>query len=123
MTASVVFSGFVRDSQREKLLNRADIFVMPSVSEPFGLVALEAAQRHTPVVLSKSVGVSEVMPSSITVDFWDVQKMTDVITELLSNKRYHESVVAGQLRDLQHVTWDSAADKIVKIYRNSFLGS
>jgi glycogen(starch) synthase len=123
LTASVLFSGFVRDSQREKLLDRADIFVMPSLSEPFGLVALEAAQRHTPVVLSRSVGASEVMPSSIAVDFWDVHKMSDVIVELLNNRQYHESVVQQQLDDLQHITWDTAADRIVQLYRNTFLGA
>jgi glycosyltransferase involved in cell wall biosynthesis len=122
LTASVLFSGFVRDAQREKLLDRADIFVMPSVSEPFGLVALEAAQRHTPVILSRSVGASEVMASSIAVDFWDVHKMSSVIVELLNNRQYHASVVERQLDDLQHITWDKAANRIVKLYRSTFLG-
>lgn len=122
LSAAVLFSGFLRDAQRDKLLNRADIFVMPSLSEPFGLVALEAAQRHTPVIVSKQAGVSEVLPSAISVDFWDVDKMTRTILELLSNKGYAERVTTSQLREVADVTWDRAADKVKHIYRQAFLG-
>lgn len=122
LSASVLFSGFLRDAQRDKLLNRADIFVMPSLSEPFGLVALEAAQRRTPVIVSKQAGVSEVLPSAISVDFWDVDKMTRTILELLSNKGYARQMVTNQLQEVSSVTWDQAADKVKRIYRQAFLG-
>lgn len=123
LTASVLFSGFIRDSQREKLLNRADVFVMPSLSEPFGLVALEAAQRHTPVVMSNTVGASEVLPGAISLDFWDTDKMMRVIVELLNNKRYAAAVVDTQLRDVSRATWDTAAERLIEMYRTLFIGS
>jgi glycogen(starch) synthase len=120
LTASVLFSGFVRDKQRDQLLNRADVFVMPSLSEPFGLVALEAAQRHTPVILSKTVGASEVLPHSVTADFWDVNKMSEHVCALISDTGYRESVIQGQLNDLEHITWDRAAQKIDNLYADIF---
>lgn len=116
LSGKVLFSGFVRDRQRDKLLDRADIFVMPSLSEPFGLVAVEAAQRSTPVIISKSSGVSEVLPHSLQADFWDIELMTKQIVELLTNSKLSQSVIAEQHQDLQPVTWRSAAQKIREIY-------
>lgn len=122
LSASVVFSGFVRNKQRRKLLDRADVFVMPSISEPFGLVALEAAQRHTPVIVSKNAGVSEVLPHAIALDFWDVNKMADSIVEIISDDTVAENLVKGQLKDLSKQTWHSSAQKVKDVYTRAFLG-
>lgn len=116
LSGKVLFSGFVRDKQRDKLLDRADVFVMPSLSEPFGLVAVEAAQRSTPVIISKSSGVSEVMPHSLQADFWDTDLMAKQIVELLTNNDHSQNVVAKQHQDLKPVTWKSAAQKVKDIY-------
>ena len=118
LSAKVLFSGFVRDKQRETLLDRADVFVMPSLSEPFGLVALEAAERNTPVIISKHTGVSEVLPSAIAIDFWDVQKMSDTIVQLLGDASYKNAVVQNHQNELQRVTWQAAAQKLDAIYRS-----
>lgn len=123
LSASVLFSGFLRDKQREMLLSRADIFVMPSLSEPFGLVALEAAQRHTPVIVSKTSGVIEVMPSAIAIDFWDVEQMARTITELWHNQQDRQTIVKQQLEELSNVTWQHAAEKMKQIYRQAFIGT
>lgn len=123
LSASVLFSGFVRDKQRDKLLDRADVFVMPSISEPFGLVALEAAQRHTPVIVSKTAGVSEVMSNALAVDFWDINAMSKSIINLLTDKNHHSAVTKGQLGDVSNVNWSHAADKVKAVYRKAFLGS
>jgi glycogen synthase len=122
LSAKVVFSGFVRHSQREKLLDRANVFLMPSLSEPFGLVALEAAERRTPVIVSKNAGVSEVMPSAIKIDFWDLQAMKDAIIKLVKDSKYTEQLVAEHHRELQHVTWQSAAEKIESVYKQAMTG-
>jgi glycogen(starch) synthase len=122
LSASVVFSGFVRNEQRRKLLDRADVFVMPSISEPFGLVALEAAQRHTPVIVSTNTGVSEVLPSAIKLDFWDIDKMTSSIVELVTDKSIADLQVTGQLVDLSKQTWKNSAQKIKDVYKKAFLG-
>lgn len=122
LSASVVFSGFVRSEQKRKLLNRADVFVMPSVSEPFGLVALEAAQRHTPVIVSTNSGVSEVLSSAIRLDFWDINKMAESIVELVTNQSKSDLQVDGQLKDLSKQTWKNSAQKIKDVYKKAFLG-
>jgi len=118
MTSKMLFSGFVRGKQKEKLLDRADVFVMPSISEPFGLVAVEAAQRATPVIISKTSGVAEVLPSSIQVDFWDIKLMTSNIVQLLSDKNLSQKVVNGQTKELENVTWKSAAQKVKDVYKS-----
>ena len=120
LTASVLFSGFVRDTQKNKLLDRADVFVMPSLSEPFGLVALEAAQRHTPVIISKTSGASEVLPNAIRVDYWDTQALTAQIIELLANPARRETLVKSQLSDLKKVTWQKAARAVRNLYQSLF---
>ncbi len=122
LSASVVFSGFVRDEQRKKLLDRADVFVMPSISEPFGLVALEAAQRHTPVIVSKNAGVSEVLPHGIALDFWDIEKMADAIVGLVTDQEKAKLQTKGQLSDLSKRTWVSSAQQVKDIYKKAFLG-
>jgi hypothetical protein len=122
LSASVLFTGFARNRLREQLLNRADIFIMPSVSEPFGLVALEAAQRHTPVIVSKNTGVIEVMPSAIAVDFWDIHAMTRTVIELLNNREASQRQVVSQLGELDKVTWGKAASNVKDIYRQLFTG-
>ena len=120
LSAHVLFSGFVRDRQRELLLNRADVFVMPSLSEPFGLVALEAAQRHTPVVVSKQSGVAEVLPSAVQVDFWDVDKMVAEISHLINSPGATQEKINKQLEDISDVTWSTAAGKVRDIYQRLF---
>jgi glycogen synthase len=122
LSASIVFSGFVRANQRRKLLNRADVFVMPSVSEPFGLVAMEAAQRHTPVIVSKNAGVSEVLTGAEVVDFWDINKMSKTILRLINNKNYSNTVVNEQLDNIESQTWKNSAEKVKRVYRKVFLG-
>ncbi|MBU0974086.1 glycosyltransferase family 4 protein [Patescibacteria group bacterium] len=122
LSASVVFSGFVRDKQKNKLLDRADVFVMPSVSEPFGLVAMEAAQRHTPVIVSKNSGVGEVLTGAQMIDFWDIKKMSETIVGLVGDKQYSETVVNEQLKNVDSQTWKGSAQKVKRIYEKFFLG-
>lgn len=123
LTASVLFSGFVRDRQRELLLDKSDVFVMPSVSEPFGLVALEAAQRNTPVIVSKQSGVHETMPSALLADFWDIDLMTNHVVRLLTDKQASQAQVAAQQSEVSKATWTRAADQVKQVYRTAFLGA
>ncbi len=116
LSASVLFSGFVRKKQKKMLLDRADIFLMPSISEPFGLVATEAAFHHTPVIVSKNSGVKEVLKSAIAIDFWDVDLMSKTVLDLLNNPSKKQEIIQNQLKDLKNITWDKAATKLKKIY-------
>jgi hypothetical protein len=122
LSAHVLFTGFIRGKSRDQLLQRADVFVMPSLSEPFGLVALEAAQYDTPVLVSQNSGVSEVMPGAKIIDFWDVDKMTAEISHLIQDKKHHSQTVKAQHRDVQNLTWNRAAKNIKHLYRQVFLG-
>lgn len=110
------FTGFLNKEKVHKLLSIADVYCMPSVSEPFGLSALEAAQFGIPCVISKQSGVSEVLYGALTADFWDVDKMAGHIISLLQNEALRESVIRNAFNDLQNLTWDKAAEKVVNVY-------
>ena len=116
LSASVLFSGFLRGREKEILLSRTDIFVMPSLSEPFGIVALEAAQRHIPVIISNNSGVSEVLNGAIEVDFWDTKKMAAKILALLGNLEYKRQVIKAQDESLAKLSWQRSALKMRKVY-------
>jgi glycosyltransferase involved in cell wall biosynthesis len=90
---------------------------MPSVSEPFGLSALEAAQFGIPCVISKQSGVSEVLFGALKADFWDVDKMANHIISLLNNDPLREAVIRDAFNDLQVCTWDRAAERVMNVYK------
>jgi len=119
LTGNVLFAGFLRGAQKDNLYHRADIFVMPSVSEPYGLVALEAAQIGRPVIISKTSGVAESLPSAITVDYWDTDLMAKYVNELLDDKE--RSIFLGQnlKKESELVTWDRSVDQLKNIYQEA----
>lgn len=110
------FTGFLNKEKVQKLLSIADVYCMPSVSEPFGLSALEAAQFGIPCVISKQSGVAEVLYGALKADYWDVDKMAGHIISLLQNEALKESVIRNAFNDLQNLTWDKAADKVADVY-------
>ena len=118
LSAAVLFSGFVRGEDQARLLDRADVFVMPSVSEPFGLVALEAAEHHTPVIVSKNSGVKEVLPSALALDFWDLDKMVAAIVDIVQHKEKKAKMIDAQLQEVAHLDWNTAAQKVKYLYRS-----
>ena len=116
LSANVLFSGFVRGGAQQAILRRADVFVMPSVSEPFGLVATEAAILRTPVIASKNSGVVEIISGSPQFDFWDVEAMANEVLHLLEDQNYRERVIADQLDHLEKQTWQKTASDIETVY-------
>ena len=114
----IVFAGFVRDEELMKLYRAADLYVMTSVSEPFGLTALESLANGTPILVSKQSGVSEVLTHALKSDFWDIDDMADKIVNVLESKGLHETLAELGAKDVEHVTWESAAGKCADIYRN-----
>lgn len=114
----MTFTGKVSRREAMALFASADCFVMPSLSEPFGLVALEAIAHGVPVILSKQSGVSEVIHHGFKVDFWDTDKMSDCILTIL-----REEPLARQLRSeaphlLRTLTWKNQARAINAVYRS-----
>ena len=79
----VLFTGFLRGGDVEKVFKMADLYVMPSVSEPFGIAPLEAMSHDVPVIISKQSGVAEVLTHALKVDFWDINEMANKIIAVL----------------------------------------
>ena len=117
LSASVLFTNFLRGKQKDALLDRADVFVMPSVSEPFGLVAVEAVQHGTPVVISKNSGVAEVLHDTPAVDFWDIDRLVGETLHLLEDQNYKQDLVKRQQSQLDSFTWQKSAQKVEQIYQ------
>jgi glycosyltransferase involved in cell wall biosynthesis len=113
---SIIFAGRVTSDEAKKLYARAECFVMPSVSEPFGLVALEAITHGAPVVLSRQSGVAEVLPSALLVDFWDTDKMADCILTVLREPALRDTLRSQSGRILRNLTWNRQAGKIMSVY-------
>ena len=111
------FTGFLNRSEVQYILSITDVFCMPSVSEPFGLSALEAAQFGIPVILSKRSGAAEVLSSALTVDFWDTEKIADQVLNLLTDKKLYKACVAQGHKDLKKLTWGESANKVNALYK------
>ena len=111
------FTGFLDKNKVNKLLSMTDVYCMPSVSEPFGLSAIEAAQYGIPAVISRQSGVAEVLKRALTADFWDVDLMARHIVTLLEDENAYNRAVAASLEDQKHCTWEAAAEKIVGVYQ------
>ncbi len=105
----VLFPGFLRGAEQSEAYAAADLFVMPSVSEPFGLTALEAMRAGTPVIISKQSGVGEATPSALQVDFWDVDKMAELIVSTLENPEQKVVLSAKGKDEAGLLTWERTA--------------
>ncbi len=114
----MVFAGKVSSDEARKLYSQASCFVMPSLSEPFGLVALEAIAQGTPVILSKQSGASEVIGHAFKVDFWDTAKMADCVLTILRETPLASQLISEAPRVLQKLKWENQAEKVVSIYQN-----
>ena len=108
---------YVKGKERANLLAAADLFVMPSVSEPFGIVPLEALiESGTPVLISKQSGVSEVMQHALKVDFWDVDEMANKIVATLRHDALRNQLSEKGVEEAHGVTWEKAAEKCTHVY-------
>ncbi len=114
----VIFTGFTREKKLAHLYTLADLFVMPSVSEPFGLVPLEALLNKTPVLVSKQSGVSEVLRNALKVDFWDVSAMASKIIAVLDHPSLQETLVQEGGREARAQTWSKVARRCIMVYKN-----
>jgi glycogen(starch) synthase len=111
------FTGFLDKKKVHDLLSMTDVYCMPSVSEPFGLSALEAAQFGIPAVISKQSGVAEVLKGALLADYWDVELMARHINDLLTDDELRARVVGQARLDIAASTWDAAAAKVLTIYQ------
>lgn len=112
----VEFRGFLAPRNVDRMLGRSSLLVMPSVSEPFGLVALEALRAGTPVIVSRQSGVREVLGHSLQVDFWDHEKLADQMLAVLRLPVLAEQLVTEGRAQLATLSWDLSAQHIVDAY-------
>ncbi len=111
-----LFTGFLNGREVEKMFSLADLYVMPSVSEPFGITALEAISCHTPTIISRQSGVSEVVNHALKVDFWDVDGLANLIMSVLKYPELKDDMVTYATEEVQHLRWDAAARKTLQVY-------
>jgi glycosyltransferase involved in cell wall biosynthesis len=93
-----------------------DVFVMPSVSEPFGIVPLEAMQAKVPVIISNQSGVSEILSNALKVDFWDTFAMADAIYGLLNYPSLVAELIDSGEKEVGNLKWKNAAKKVINVY-------
>jgi len=111
-----IFPGFVNREEVAKLNKIADVFVMPSVSEPFGIVPLEAMSQETPAIISKQSGVSEVLNHVLKVDFWDINDIANKILALLYYRSLHNELKQHGIVEVRNLTWDKPARQCIDVY-------
>ncbi|HUP26478.1 MAG TPA: glycosyltransferase family 4 protein [Candidatus Limnocylindrales bacterium] len=117
ISQNVIFTGFLRGKQWRDAFAIGDLFVMPSISEPFGLTPLEAVGYGTPALISKQSGVSEVLTNCLKVDFWDTDEMANQITAVVQNDGLRDALHANSMREYEQLSWNKAADKLVGMYK------
>ena len=112
-----LFTGFLCGEEVERMYAASDLYVMPSVSEPFGIAPLEAMRYDVPVIISRQSGVAEVLHHALTVDYWDVDGLAERICAVLSYDALAREMAERSRRELETITWDRAARQIEKVYR------
>lgn len=96
----------------------SDVYVMPSVSEPFGISPLEAMKSNVPVIISKQSGVAEVLKYAVKVDYWDVDAMADAIYGLITYPALSKMFISKGQEEVTNLKWDRAAAEVAEVYRS-----
>lgn len=115
----VLFTGFLRGHDVEKVFKMADLYVMPSVSEPFGIAPLEAMSHDVPVIISKQSGVSEVLTHALKVDFWDINEMANKIIAVLRHPPLATTLREHGSFEVRRLNWTDAARACVGVYEEA----
>ncbi len=118
MGANFHFTGFLKGNDVDQMFAMTDVFVMPSISEPFGIVPLEAMRLNVPVVISKQSGVSEVVKHALKVDFWDINGLADAIYGLCKYKAVSDIFRKEGKEEVDNLKWEYASKKIKAVYNN-----
>lgn len=121
ITSKFHFTGFLKGDDVVNMLNISDVYVMPSVSEPFGISPLEAMRSNVPVIISKQSGVSEILKHAIKVDFWDTEAMADAIYGILKydgmTRMFHNHLK----HEVDSLKWENAAAKVKQLYEETLM--
>ena len=110
------FPGFLKGKEVHQMLADSDVYIMPSVSEPFGISPLEAMQVGTPSIISKQSGCAEILTHAIKTDYWDIDAMADAIYAIVEYPAIHETLSTEGRNEVNQITWDKAGYKVRAIY-------
>ena len=110
------FPGFMRGKEVYEMLKASDVYVMPSVSEPFGISPLEAMQMGVPSIISKQSGCAEILTNVIKTDYWDINAMADAMYSIINYPAMHAQLQRDGLDEVNQITWDKAGQKVIDIY-------
>jgi glycosyltransferase involved in cell wall biosynthesis len=110
------FTGFLQGDDVFDMFRMSDVFVMPSVSEPFGIVPLEAMQSNVPVIISHQSGVSEILKYAIKIDYWDTHAMADAIYGLLNYPAVWNMFMKYGKEEVENLRWKNSAKNVRDIY-------
>ncbi|RMF04969.1 glycosyltransferase family 1 protein [Candidatus Woesearchaeota archaeon] len=116
ISQNILYAGYLRGEDVNRAYQMADLYVMPSVSEPFGIAPLEALKNNTPVLISKQSGVSEVLTHCLKVDFWDVEEMANKMLAVLKYDPLKESLREHGSEEVKKFSWDEAAARCIGVY-------
>lgn len=108
----VIFTGHLDGADKNEVYKVADLYVMPSISEPFGITPLEAMSTGTPVLISKQSGVSEVVKNALKVDFWDVDEMANKILSVIGYQGISQTLVENAAEEVRRLTWTQTAQRV-----------
>ncbi len=112
------FTGFLRGDDVYTMFDLSDVYVMPSISEPFGISPLEALQSNVPVIISRQSGVSEILKHAIKVDFWDIHAMSDAIYAILNYEGLPKMFTKYATTEVESLKWENTAQKVKEIYQS-----
>jgi glycosyltransferase involved in cell wall biosynthesis len=113
------FTGFLKGDDVFRMFSISDVYVMPSVSEPFGISPLEAMQSNVPTIISHQSGVAEILKYAIKIDFWDVDAMADAIYGLLNYPSLSETFIKYGKEEVDNMKWENSANKVYAIYKDA----
>ena len=111
------FTGFLKGRQVYEMLKASDVYVMPSVSEPFGISPLEAMQVGVPSIISKQSGCAEILTNTIQVDYWDIDAMANAIYSIISYPAMYRYLKEEGKKEVDEIKWKYAGQKVIDIYR------
>jgi glycosyltransferase involved in cell wall biosynthesis len=117
----VLFTGFLRGEDVDRAFRMADIYVMPSVSEPFGIAPLEALSHDVPVIISKQSGVAEILTHVLKVDFWDINEMANKIIAVLRHPPLHAALREHGSFEIRKLSWRDSASRCMDVYRKTLV--
>lgn len=118
LSSRFIFCGFLRGEELARIYKAADIFVMPSVSEPFGLVPLEAMIAEVPVLVSKESGVSEILSTALKSHFWDIDDMADKVISVLQHSKLKNHLSCNGKEEVKTIHWKKAAQSLISLYNS-----